>query len=178
MRNKLILSVSASLQFLGCSAALDPLNGEDAKVAFAAVDATMQDALAAPAVQSTSSDTTTFRSDEVAVTLDFDYACTGGGMAHLSGSTLVTDELVMTDVAFDFASCKASGGGDITIDGSMHSETSVSDPEVSTAMNGSLSFVGDINGSCDFDMKTSVTDDKVMVTGSFCGYDAAVTVNF
>ncbi|MDC0674437.1 hypothetical protein [Nannocystis radixulma] len=174
MRNKLILSVTASLQFLGCSAALDPLDAEDSKVAFAAVHATQQAALEA---RSTSSDSTAFRT-EVAATFDFDFACTGGGTAHLSGSSLVTDELVKADVSTDFASCKATGGGNITIDGSMHYMSSVTDSEVSSAMNGSLSFAGDIHGSCDFDVKTSVTNDEVMSTGSFCGHDAAVTVNF
>jgi hypothetical protein len=174
MQAKLILSATATLQLLGCPAALDPLDAEDAEVAFAAVHATQQAALEA---QSNGSDSTYFRT-EVATTFDFDFACPGGGTAHLSGSTLVKDDSVMTDVSTDFSSCKATGGGNITIDGSMHYTTSVTKSEVSTAMNGSLSFAGDIHGSCDFDLETSVTFNEVKTTGSFCGHDAATTVKF
>lgn len=187
MPNKLILSAIACIGLVGCA---EQLNEEDSRVAFTAVQATLEAGVAAAPAAGSAAHTgpsVTFR-DEVGAAVDYDFACFGGGKAHFSGTVNVSSEpdsdQVAVDLSTDFNGCKAEGG-DITIDGGMDYAVSVSSAgdsdDVTVTMHGKLSFSGDINGACDIDVKLSVssTQDSSSVTysGSICGHDAEVTVN-
>ncbi len=95
--------------------------------------------------------------------VDYDFACMGGGTVHFSGSVQASSEpaggQAIFELSTDFVGCEVMGGK-ITIDGGMDyaaSASSSGDADVTFAMNGSLSFSGDIDGSCDFDVKFSAT---------------------
>lgn len=122
--------------------------------------------------------------------VDYDFACMGGGTVHFSGSVQASSDpaggQAMFELSTDFVGCEVKGGN-ITIDGGMDyaasaSASSSGDADVTFAMNGSLSFSDDIDGSCAFDVKFSATatgdgSAGVLYSGSICGRDAAVTLN-
>jgi hypothetical protein len=132
------------------------------------------------------SDTPAFRAG-AAGSVDYDYMCPGGGTAHFVGSVAaVSDETsgqATFTLATEFAGCKTLV--DITIDGNMDYASSVSGSaeaaEVSFSMSGSLAFEGKVEGSCDVDVKLSVSATPGSATGTYegsvCGHDAAATLN-
>lgn len=188
MHSQAVLSVIASLVLVGCAGS-DPLNAEDSRVAFAALSATLESGAAAAGdgTAAYTGDSPAFR-DLIDTMVDYDFPCMGGGKAHFSGSVQVSSEPdsdhTAVDLSTDFDSCTAEGGN-IIIDGGMDYvvlvSSSAESDNVTVVMKGSLSFSGDIVGSCDIDVKLFVTSSEdesgVMYEGSICGHNAAVTIN-
>lgn len=187
MLNKIVLSAIASLALIGCS---DQLNEEDSRVAFAAAAATLSTGAAAAqtsvAVPVQAEDSPVFRAG-AAGSVDYDYACPGGGTAHFAGSvTAVSDDLggqATFTFATDFAGCKTLL--DITIDGNLDYASSVTgsadSATVTLSMDGSLSFSGKVDGSCDIEVDLSVSaapgSASGTYSGSVCGHDASSTLS-
>ncbi len=187
MHNRIVLSAIASLALIGCS---DQLNEEDSRVAFAAAYSTLQvgaaEAQSNAGTAAHTGDTPAFR-DAAAGTVDYNYSCPGGGSAHYVGSLQASSDggggQATFDLSTDFAGCKTIGN--ITVDGSMDYAASVTGTadtaSVTFAMNGSLSFSGEVDGSCDIDVKISVNATQgaagLSYSGSVCGHDAAATLN-
>jgi len=187
MLNKIVLSAVASLALIGCSEQLDE---EDSRVAFTAAFST----LSAGGAAAQTSAATPVQADETPVfragaagSVDYDYACPGGGTAHFAGSvTAVSDDVggqASFTFATDFAGCKTLL--DVTIDGSLDYASSVSgsaeSATVTLSMDGSLSFSGKVDGTCDIevDLSVSAAPGSAMGTysGSVCGHDASATLN-
>ena len=187
MLNRIVLSAIVSLALIGCS---DQLSEEDSRVAFAAASSTLS--LGAAEAQSNAGtaahtgDTPAFR-DAAAGTVDYSYACPGGGTAHFVGSLQASSDGVggqaTFDLSTDFAGCKSLAN--ITIDGGIDYAAAVSGTadaaSVIFSMNGSLSFSGEVDGSCDLDVKFAVNATQgaagLSYSGSVCGHDASATLN-
>lgn len=187
MHNRIALSVFASLALLGCSKQLDE---EDAAVAFAAAYTTLQTggAMAQASAGSAAQveETPAFRAG-VEGSVEYDYACPGGGSAHYSGAVTASGDDLGGQATFafatDFSGCKTLF--DITIDGSIDYSSSVTgsaeSATVTFSMDGSLDFAGKVDGSCDIevDLQVSATPGSASgsYSGSVCGHDASATLN-
>jgi hypothetical protein len=187
MHNRIVLSAIASLALIGCS---DQLNEEDSRVAFVAVSSALTagaaEAQTNAGAAARTGDTPAFR-DSAAGTINYSYNCPGGGTAQFVGSVQASSDGLGGQAAFelatDFVGCKTLVN--ITVDGGMDYAASVTGTadaaSVTFSMNGSLSFSGEVDGSCDIDLKFSAnaTQDAAGVTysGSVCGHDASATLN-
>ncbi|HRI07825.1 MAG TPA: hypothetical protein PKW35_08415 [Nannocystaceae bacterium] len=145
------------------------------------------------AAQSSAGDTAqdpSYRALPVGTSVDYQYACSGGGTLHFVGTYEVATGLG-TDVNFTydatFAGCDAGG---VTVDGQLDYAASVSTSDTGTSITydykGDLTWSGDVEGGCVIDMQGSVTTTtggvgpgsvSISYKGSICGYDAAATLN-
>lgn len=187
MLNKIVLSAIASLALIGCS---DQLNEEDSRAAFTAAYATLSAGGAAAQTSAATpvqaDDSPAFRAG-AAGSVDYDYACPGGGTAHFAGTvTAVADDVggqANFTFATDFSGCKTLL--DITIDGSIDYASSVTgsaeSASVKFSMDGSLSFSGKVDGSCDIEVDLAVSavpgTASASYSGSVCGHDASATLS-
>lgn len=187
MRNWIVLSSIASFFLVGCS---QELSEKDAQVAFAATYTTLS--VGGAAAQASAG--TPVQADEspafragAAASVDYDYNCLGGGTAHFVGTATAasteTAGQATFNLATDFVGCTSPDN--ITIDGNLDYAASVSGTadtaEVTLSMNGSLSFEGKVEGSCEIDLKLAFSatagSAQASYKGSVCGHDASATLN-
>lgn len=188
MKNVLFTSAIVSLALVGCS---NQLNEEDSVVAFSAAStvvaqgASQAQSGTPAAVQA--EDSPAFR-DAAAGAVDYSFSCPSGGTAHFTGAfDAVADGSggqATFSLSTDFAACKSLQN--VTIDGNMDYAASIVGSDaggsVTFSMNGSLDFSGQVDGSCDIDVKFSASGSAggsagVTYSGSICGHDAAATLN-
>ncbi len=198
MRSSTLLALSTlTLLAPACSR----LSEEDAAVAFGAtmVAVSQGQSQAQVAAQSgtpvVEGEDASFRAAGVtpraAGNVDFTWNCLGGGTAVYSGAAeLVADGAGAGEVSFDLATsfdaCSVNG---ITIDGEFTYALDV----VATAdsassemtMKGELSYDGQVEGSCEWDLKMSFAASNLgsgggtataSFSGSICGHDASSTL--
>jgi hypothetical protein len=111
--------------------------------------------------------------------LDVSLECPDGGSYRAAGA--YTDGTKF-DLVLEFDGCSADG---VVIDGdlSLHAEVEVGEDSarVATSYEGSLTWSGEANGSCDVDMTALVAVESsevdVEVHGEICGYEADAVVH-
>lgn len=188
MRNQIFLSSIATLALASCSY---ELSEEDSRTAFFAT----QTVLAAGAAEAQGSAVATpvqadgtpaFRAGGEA-NVDFTFNCPGGGTARYTGTAVAAGDTSGAQGTFTlstaFAGCKTLQN--ITIDGDMDYAASASasdaSAQLSFTMNGSLSFSGEVDGTCDIDVKIAASATPGSASGSFegsvCGHDAKATLS-
>lgn len=190
---KILTVVSVACLAVGCG---NKLSEEDTRVAWTSTYVALQQgsaqaqavATGSPVAPSAEVDGITPR---VAAQVDYNWACLEGGTAHFVGSAEVDATSGSSDVSFDLASdfdgCTVAG---VSMSGSLDYSAAVSASDtgaVSTtlSMNGSISYEGKIEGSCDFDMKMSVSvgsldgvgEVSAQFDGTICGHSAKATLN-
>ncbi|MEL6340183.1 MAG: hypothetical protein AAFP04_10870 [Myxococcota bacterium] len=107
----------------------------------------------------------------------FTFSCPGGGTATFSGTT--DDDGERFDWTIRYNDCVSSG---LTINGSINYSGEVMDDgatfDSSFVMDGVLEFSGDVEGSCELDVRYTTSSSGTNVTfdyeGSICGYDASI----
>ena len=109
------------------------------------------------------------------VTINFSGPCTLGGRVGMTGSAETSDTAgrVAVDLKATFDGCREPQGA---LDGDLHTTSTVDGSNVTVTLKGDLDWE-DGNGasaSCEFDMKTAVTSETVVVSGHLCGFDVAV----
>jgi hypothetical protein len=187
MHNRIVLSAIASLALIGCS---DQLNEEDSRVAFVAVSSALTagaaEAQTNAGAAARTGDTPAFR-DAAAGTVDYSYNVPGrrhGALRRLGAGVERRARRAGGVRAGDrLRGCKTLVN--ITVDGGMDYAASVTGTadaaSVTFSMNGSLSFSGEVDGSCDIDLKFSANATQgaagVTYSGSVCGHDASATLN-
>lgn len=165
---------------------------DDARAGWAKTNAVL--ASGSAAAQGSAGDTAQdpgYRALPVGTSVDFEYACQGGGTLHFVGTYEVVTGGVGTGVDFTydaaFAACNAAG---VTVDGELSYASTVSTSDTGSSVTysykGELSWSGDVDGSCGIDMEGSVTTTtggvgagsvSISYKGTICGYDAAATLN-
>lgn len=186
MRSTIVL-MSASLLLVACS---QELSDDDTRKAWVATNAALAQGSAQAQVAATSVPAVPGQSQDlrprVAAQVDYTWNCLGGGTAHFVGDAQVDATSGSSDVSFNLATeFDACAGSGVTISGSLDYAASVSATSGSASttltMKGSLSYEGDVEGSCDIDMKASVSASAGSVgasyEGSICGHDASATLN-
>lgn len=108
------------------------------------------------------------------LTIDFSGPCTLGGRVGMTGSVETSDaaDLVAVDLKATFDGCREPQG---TLDGDLRTTSTVNGTNISVTLKGDIDWE-DGNGasaSCEFDMKTAVTSETVVVSGHLCGFDVA-----
>ncbi len=182
MRNLMTLTVIAlTAGLMSCGGGLTQ---EDMAKAWAATNGalTSGQTIAATAGALTNQDAT--------LNLSYDYSCVGGGSASFTGDYDVTTDLsgnmsggFLFDIGFD--GCETSG---IIIDGNLVYDVTYA--STATGVNysftyqGSLTYSGEVNGTCDIDMVYNMNIDYGMggaydlsYSGTICGYDAAADLS-
>ena len=120
-----------------------------------------------------------------APTSNYDWTCTGGGTAHYAGEAeAVLDDAGASNVTFDIAAefdaCSVNG---ITISGDLQYaldlEGTADTLMLKSSMKGSMSYEGQVDGSCDWDLTMTVAASSAgagtvnaTFSGSICGHDA------
>lgn len=188
MFNRIVLSSLATFFLVGCS---QELSEKDAQVAFGAALTVLQSggAMAQSSAGATpvqADDAPAFRAGAEAA-VDYDFACPGGGTARFAGSVVAASDETSGQATFtfqtDFAACKSLAN--ITIDGNMDYASSISGTaeavQLTFSMSGSLSFSGEVEGSCDIDLTLNASATAGSAGGTFegsvCGHDASATLN-
>lgn len=97
-------------------------------------------------------------------------SCTGGGSAAVSGT--FTDEQSFT-LSVDFEGCSQDG---LTMDGNLDYGAVVTDNGVAIVMDGTLSYSGNFEATCRFDIRLAINLDGVEVDGSVCGQEITASV--
>ena len=191
MRYTLLVASVCSVFMVACSGGL---NNDDTIVAWAATSTALaqgqsQAQLAANGTAATVGPETSFRGlgvhPRASANVNYDWACTGGGTASYVGAAeAVADEggasHVTFDLAAEFDACSVSG---TTISGNLDYavkvETSADAAYVMSTMKGSLSYEGQVDGSCDWDLTMKVAASSAGVgsasaefSGSVCGHEA------
>ena len=198
MRTGLILVPICSFILAACGSNLDK---EDSLVAFAATTAALsagqsQAQVAANGSAIVEGESTSFRGLGVypreSANVNYDWTCTGGGTAHYTGAAEVAlDESgtstgnVTFDLAAEFDACSVNGitlSGDLTY--ALDLEGTADSIKLKSVMKGSISYEGQIDGSCDWDLTMTVAASSVGAgtasaefSGSICGHDAKATLN-
>ena len=198
MRNSLFLSLPCALLLVACS---HELSEDDARLAYVATYSALgQGSAQATTIANTTplvaADTPELRSGGVqpraAANVDYTWTCTGGGTAHYVGSAEAVTEgagagSANFTLATTFDACSVAG---ITIDGDLDYAASVSvtadSATTQLTMNGSLSYAGQVDGSCDWDLTMKVATSgaaggnpsvNAEYSGSMCGHNASATLN-
>lgn len=109
------------------------------------------------------------------IMVNFSGPCTLGGQVGMTGSVENSDAggRVAVDLKATFDGCREPQG---TLDGDLRTTSTVDGTNVSVTLKGDIDWE-DGNGasaSCEFDMKTAVTSETVVVSGHICGFDVAV----
>jgi len=198
MRSSLFLSTACTLLLAACSGGL---SDEDTRLAYVATySALAQGGAQATTIANTTplvaGDTVEFRNGGVlpraAANVDFTWDCTSGGTAHYVGSAeAVTEGAGAGSANFTLATtfdvCAVTG---ITISGDLDYAASVSvtadGATTQLTMKGSLSYEGQVDGACDWDLTMKVATSgaaggtpgvSAEYSGSICGNKAAATLN-
>lgn len=188
MLNKMVLSSIATLSLVGCS---QELSEEDSRVGFAAVSSVLATGVSmaqssASATSVVADETPAFRA-EGSANVDFNFNCPGGGTARFVGSAAAAGDPSAAAGTFSlsttFSGCKSALN--VTIDGDLDYEATASatgdSAQLSFSMVGSLSFSGEVDGSCDIDVKISASASPGSASGTYqgsiCGHDASATAN-
>ena len=199
MRSSLLLSSIACLSLLpACSGGL---NDDDARVAFVATYAALaQGSAQANTIANTSplvvdGDGLEFRRGGVQLrtqaNVDYTWDCTSGTAHYVGTAEAVTEGAGAGSANFTLATtfdaCSVSG---ITISGDIDYAASVTvtadSATTQLTMNGSLSYEGQVEGGCDWDLTMKVAVSGVgggggsvnaEYSGSICGHKAAATLN-
>lgn len=188
MRNTIVLTALATFTMIGCSKQLDE---QDSRVAFAAAFGALGTGAgeaqlsAGGAAAAQASDTPSFRAG-AAGAVDYTFNCQGGGSIHFAGNVTAvandTGGYASFNFSTDYASCSFLN---ITMDGSVDYVASASGTadtaKADFSIDGSLSFSGEVDGDCDFDLTYSLSATQnaanISYSGSICGHDAAATLN-
>lgn len=186
-----ILLTAVGLLLGACS---NNLSERDAQVAFAATyvalaEGQTQAQLAASGTPVVEGEDTSFRglSPRASANVNYSGPCTAGGTASYVGSAeAVADGAGAGAVTFDLAaSFDACSVGNITVSGDLDYSASVvadaASAMVELKMVGSLSYDGDVEGACDWDLRMKVAANSTGTasaefSGSLCGHDANVAV--
>lgn len=198
MRSTVFLSTVCTLLLAGCS---HELSEEDARLAYVATySALAQGSAQATTIANSSplvaADDVELRSGGVsprsAAAVDFSWSCPSGGTAHYVGSAEAVTEgagagSANFTLATTFDACAVSG---ITITGDLDYAAAVTvtadSATTQLTMTGSLSYDGQVDGSCDWDLTMKVATSGVAggnpsvnaeYSGSMCGHKAAATLN-
>lgn len=186
MRSKLGMFLG-SILLVACS---QELSEEDARTAWGATNLALAQgsaqaqtaAAGTPAVPGQGGDLQT----RAAAQVDYTWNCTSGGTAHFAGEASADAAGGSSDVNFtlatEFSDCSVSG---VTISGSLDYAAMVSASGAGSSttftMKGSLSYSGEVDGSCDIDMTLSASVGGGTVgasyKGSICGHDASATLS-
>lgn len=191
MRYSLLVASVCSLLTVACSGGL---SDDDTVVAWAATSTALaqgqsQAQLAANGTAVKVGPETSFRGlgvhPRASANVNYEWACTGGGTASYVGAAeAVVDEDGATNVTFDLAAqfdaCSVSGttiSGDL--DYAVKVETSAGMAYVMSTMKGSLSYEGQVDGSCDWNLTMKVATSSAgegsvaaEFSGSVCGHEA------
>lgn len=156
-----ILVSAFVLPAVGCGGDENTLSQEEAGQAFASLSQAMT------GVESAAREESIEISDsEISVTV----ACLNGGSASVEGN-FDSNESFSLSVEFD--SCAETN---ITIDGSLGYAGTITEDGLTITMEGSLSFSGQVEGSCTIDVTTTVSDAGATVDGSVCGQQVDASV--
>lgn len=97
--------------------------------------------------------------------------CPEGGSLTVDADAQTSEDLVTATLEIELDGCGANG---VVIDGYLEYAAEVTDEEVSASMTGDLSFSGDVEGTCEIDIGTTVTHDEsstsVSSHASVCGF--------
>jgi hypothetical protein len=99
--------------------------------------------------------------------------CSGGGTVTLDGEFNLGDTGMSFSFGNTFSTCIERG---ITIEGALETagEVSLAEPHSGTVdYTGSLTFSGDVEGSCAVDMHGTLAASGATFNGTLCGFDAA-----
>ncbi len=196
MQLRLVLGSLACVVLAACSGGLDD---QDSVIAFAATSQALsqgqaQAQVAANGTKIVEGEQASFRGlgvePRASGNVDYDWACTGGGTAHYAGAAeVVVDGAGASNVTFDlaaeFTDCSVNG---ITISGDLDYavdvETTADTAYVMSTMKGSLTYDGQIDGSCDWNLTMKVAASgagagsvSAEFSGSICGHNAKSTLN-
>jgi hypothetical protein len=187
MRTILVVT-TVGLLLGACS---NDLSERDAQVAWAATyvalaDGQTQAQLAASGTPAAAGEETSFRglSPRAGANVNYSGPCTGGGSASYVGSAeAVTDGAgagaVTFDLAATFDACSVAGitiSGDLDYSAAVVADTTSAMTELK--MIGSLSYDGEVEGSCDWDLRMKFAANtsgmaSAEFSGSICGHDAS-----
>ena len=110
------------------------------------------------------------------------FNCLVGGLAAITGSYTGNTVGAVTEYAYDltyvFDGCN---NGDVTLDGQLNNKgaAAMDDTTVDMSMDfvGTLSFSGEVEGDCEFDLHMAFSNAGTLPTATFtgtvCGYDVA-----
>ncbi len=186
MRNRLLLaSLASSALLVGCAGPVG--SEEDARTGWAQTNAVL--GTGASSAQSAGAvapdEDPVFRAGN-AVSVNYDYDCTGSGSVNYNGNYYFDASNVGSNVEFNYeADFKKCSDGSLTIDGTL--DYALTADTTDTTSNLTYSYVGDlvwsgsVDGSCEIDMTGSFSAGggaaSISYKGSICGYDAAATLN-
>lgn len=193
MRHGLVLVTVCSFLAVGCTSSLDK---NDSLVAWAATSVALsqgqvQAQTAASGMAIVEGQGTSFRGlgvhPRAGANVNADWACMGGGTARYVGSAeSLLDDAGTSNLTFDLtAEFDACSVNNITISGdleySLAVEGTADSVKLKSTMKGSLSYEGQIDGSCDWNLVATVaasSDGSVAAeySGSICGHEAAATL--
>lgn len=193
MRHGLVLVTVCSFLAVGCTSSLDK---NDSLVAWAATSVALsqgqvQAQTAASGMAIVEGQGTSFRGlgvhPRAGANVNADVTCMGGGTARYVGSAeSVLDDVGTSNLTFDLAAeFDACSVNNITISGdleySLAVEGTADSVKLKSTMKGSLSYEGQIDGSCDWNLVATVaasSDGSVAAeySGSICGHEAAATL--
>jgi hypothetical protein len=108
--------------------------------------------------------------NDAAVMLNYTFNCTGGGTILYTGSADTSAEMQSVDVSEKATGCVSNN---ITLDGTMSYKTVVNGSNVNFKWTGSLTFKGQVSGTCDVDVTVNSSGAGASVSGTVCGYNIA-----
>lgn len=195
MRHGLVLVTVCSLLAVGCTSSLDK---NDSLVAWAATSAALsqgqvQAQTAASGMAIVEGQGASFRGlgvhPRAGANVNADVTCIGGGTARYVGlAEAVLDDAGTSNVTFDLtAEFDACSVNNITISGDLEYSLAVEGTadtlKLKSTMKGSLSYEGQIDGSCDWNLVATVSASGAGAgsvvaeySGTICGHEAAATL--
>ncbi len=136
-----------------CGEETDGLNPQDTNLALASVGSAMSQIQITAARAASNGQVTAMIN------------CSGAGTATVDGSWDGTDSYAVT---IEFDGCTEVG---IAIDGAIDTSSAVGEGSASATMSGTLTFSGEVSGTCDVDLHSDAGSGVTLMSGRMCGHD-------
>ncbi|MFO0728547.1 MAG: hypothetical protein U1E65_32525 [Myxococcota bacterium] len=158
--SKTLLSLALVVPAVGCGGGMSK---QDAMTGWAAANVALSQAFAQAQTMGGG------LHNDATATLNFTYNCPGGGgtIAITGSADTSTPGMESVDVTEKATGCKSNN---ITLDGTMSYKTVVNGSAVNFKWTGSLTFSGQVSGTCDIDVTVNSSGTGGSVTGTICGY--------